>query len=223
MNQLWRGYISQLKGGIASQLTAILSPLESEKFQRLKQPHRINEFVLSRALMRMALSHHYNQPLSYWQFSESPNAAPTLENPIGSPLFISLSHSNDCVLLAISDQAVGLDVENMTQRDEILRIARKVFSHEQQAYLSNLPADLIRQHFYQLWTQKEALVKAMAGSNPPFQMISSSNWPQHDFQIQHGEFEQYALTLAAKQTIQGFSQFHAIPFTQIKTAHFLKN
>ena len=223
MNQLWRGKLDQLGSDIEANLLPMLSSLESEKLQRLKQHNRRKEYILSRALMRMALSRQYEKPLQYWQFSEHPNAAPRLLNPIDSPLFISLSHSADCVMLALSNQAVGLDVERMVRRKETDNIARKVFTAKQQDYLTHLPKNQAIHHFYQLWTHKEALVKALAGAIPSFQMISSTTWPGHDFQIQHGEFGQYALTLASKQPTRVFCQFDAIPFQQVNSADFLKN
>lgn len=223
MNQLWRGYLSQLDSDITEQLVPMLGPQEAEKYQRLNREQRKNEFVLSRALMRMALSQHYSKPLTYWRFSQAPNAAPQLLNPIDAPLFISLSHSTDCVMLAISDQAVGLDVEHVEQRKQLKKIAAKVFSPEQQAFLQSLPEKQLRKHFYQLWTHKEALVKVMAGSNPSFQMISSTNWPEHHFHIQHGNLENHHMTLASKQPNSNFTQYHAIPFSQVEVMHFLRN
>ena len=223
MNQIWRGNTGQLDPEVEARLHPMLSPQESEKYQRLKQSQRREEFVLSRALMRMALTHQYQKPLHHWQFSESPNATPRLLNPIDNAILLSLSHSGNCVMIALSSQAVGLDVELMQSRNQSINIARKVFTAEQQAHLISLPDKLARQYFYQLWTHKEALVKALAGSVPSFQMISSAGWPQHEFQIQHGEFDQYAVTLASKQPTRLFRQFDAIPFQQISTAHFLKN
>ncbi len=223
MNQLWHGDLTQLGSDIEARLVPMLSPLESEKLRRLKRSGRRKEYILSRALMRMALSRQYKKPLRHWQFSESPNAAPILLNPTDTPLFISLSHSGDCVMLALSDQAVGLDVERIEARKQTDSIARKVFTAEQQAYLKRLPEHQSKHYFYQLWTHKEALVKAMAGSIPSFQMISSMAWPKHDFQIQHGVFGQYALTLASKQPTRIFCQFDAIPFQQANPADFLSN
>lgn len=223
MNQLWRGDISQLGSETEANLLPMLSLLESEKFQRLKQLKRRKEYILSRALMRMALSCQYQKPLQHWQFSESPNAAPRLLNPIGTPLFISLSHSGNCVILALSDDAVGLDVERIETRKETIKIAGKVFTTQQQAYLKGLPENQLKQNFYRLWTHKEALVKILAGAIPSFQMISTASWPKHDFHIKHAEFTQYAVTLASKQPARAFSQFEATPFQQVNSANFLNN
>lgn len=221
MNQIWRSSIKQLIPDIEAQLLPMLSPLELEKFQRLKRFQRRKEYILSRSLIRMALSRQYKKPLQYWQFSESPNAAPKLLNPVDTSLFISLSHSSDCVMLALSDQAIGLDIERIDILKEATNIARKVFTTEQQAHLNTLSSNQARRHFYQLWTHKEALVKALAGAIPSFQMISSTAWPNHELHIQHAELNQYAITLASKQPARVFNQFDAIPFQQIKAAHFL--
>lgn len=222
MNQLWRSSLDQLGPDIEARLLPMLSPLEAEKLQRLKQRNRREEYILSRALMRMALSRQYGKPFDHWQFSESSNAAPELLNPKGSPLFISLSHSGNCVMIAFSDQAVGLDIEQINPRKETTSIAGKVFTIEQQSYLHALPASQLESSFYQLWTYKEALVKALKGAVPAFQMISTAAWPQHNFQIQHGQFGLHALTLASEQPTRAFSQFDAIPFEQSIPADILE-
>ncbi len=217
MNQLWQADLRQLAPGIEERLMPMLSHSEQQKLDRLQQSNRRNEFILSRALMRMALSENYHQPYEAWQFLESPNAAPKLETPHNGTLLISLSHSAHHVVLAISDQAVGIDIERVQARKQYLSIARKVFTPAQQASFSGLTEQQSQQKFFELWTQKEALVKAMAGTVTEFQMISTAAWPLQGFHFTQKCTGAYCITLAAKYPASAFKQFKATAFADIKS------
>jgi phosphopantetheinyl transferase len=68
--------------------------------------------------------------------------APVVKN---IPVFVSLSHSEGITLAAVSDSAVGVDIEYRKER-EYLPVARRFFGE--------IPLDL--DDFYRLWTAKEA-------------------------------------------------------------------
>jgi len=72
--------------------------------------------------------------------------------------FISLSHSGACVMLALSERPVGLDIQ--TPDDRLLRLTAKFMHPAEQAYFSSSSlTELLR-----LWTAKEAVYK-WAGRN----------------------------------------------------------
>ena len=72
------------------------------------------------------------------------NGAPFLK---GSSLGISLSHKGDIVALAVSQEAVGVDVEDTTVPRNVERLS-KLFHIEER------PESLY--DFYRVWTAKEA-------------------------------------------------------------------
>lgn len=71
--------------------------------------------------------------------------------------YFNLSHSNDLVMLAVSDTLVGCDIERL--RKAVL--SRHVFHPEEINCLLALPPGEKRDHtFLRLWTAKEAFLKA---------------------------------------------------------------
>ena len=72
------------------------------------------------------------------------NGAPYLK---GSSLFVSLSHKGNVVALAVSNEAVGVDVEDTTVPRNVERLS-KLFAETER------PTSLY--DFYKVWTAKEA-------------------------------------------------------------------
>ena len=79
----------------------------------------------------------------------------------GIPLFFSLSHSGDLVALAVSEQEIGLDVQEMTGADW-KKLAKRFFADEEQEELWRLcePSEESGQReFFRLWSRKESYGK----------------------------------------------------------------
>lgn len=77
-----------------------------------------------------------------------------------SPFYYNLSHSGDRLLLAVSTDEVGCDVEY--KKDEKLAIAKRFFAPEEYEYL------LDKDDFTGIWTLKESVIKACgAGMSYP--------------------------------------------------------
>jgi 4'-phosphopantetheinyl transferase len=74
----------------------------------------------------------------------------------------SLSHTNGMVACAVtSAAAVGVDVERLDRGVDAAKIAARFFAPEETAQLTRLDGDARRAHFCDIWTLKEALVKAL--------------------------------------------------------------
>ena len=72
-------------------------------------------------------------------------------------LFFSLAHTDGIALCALCDKPVGIDIEWIDDRSSLLDIAKRFFSAEEQAYISQSAFPLLV--FYSLWTKKEAYAK----------------------------------------------------------------
>jgi 4'-phosphopantetheinyl transferase len=79
----------------------------------------------------------------------------------GGELHFNVSHSGDAMLLAISrDQEVGIDLEFSRRPRRVVELAERWFAPAEAAALRALP-ELSRQRaFLNLWTCKEAVLKA---------------------------------------------------------------
>ena len=73
----------------------------------------------------------------------------------------NLSHSHGLALLAVTRLGeVGVDVEQVRPMREMLGIAQRFFSKREQAALAALPEAEAPEGFFNLWTRKEAWLKA---------------------------------------------------------------
>ncbi|HEX7817730.1 4'-phosphopantetheinyl transferase family protein [Dyella sp.] len=91
---------------------------------------------------------------------ESEHGRPELET--GHRLRFNWSHSMDTALLAVAlDVQPGVDVERLRPRPRALEIARRYFCADETAWLERLAPDAVAHGFLQLWTAKEAVLKAL--------------------------------------------------------------
>jgi len=77
-------------------------------------------------------------------------------------LQFNLSHSGETLLIGLSRaQALGVDIERGARRRPWLEIAHRYFTAEETAALAALPADSLARGFLDLWSAKEAVLKAI--------------------------------------------------------------
>ena len=89
---------------------------------------------------------------SRYEFKYNENGKPFLE---GCPLQFSLSHSGDFVAVAISDNSVGVDIQEIKDID--LDARKLIFNEEDEKFFQESEDKL--DAFYSLWTIKEAVYK----------------------------------------------------------------
>jgi 4'-phosphopantetheinyl transferase len=75
--------------------------------------------------------------------------------------FLSLAHSGDCVLAAVADRHVGVDVQQLREGDVNPALAARVCSPTELAYLDSVPEPERLRVFMTVWTRKEAYGKAL--------------------------------------------------------------
>ncbi|MGE0279972.1 MAG: 4'-phosphopantetheinyl transferase superfamily protein [Rhizobiaceae bacterium] len=140
---------------------AVMTDDERERSNRFHFDRDRRQFTISRALLRFTLSSYVlGVAPADWRFSRNQYGRPAIENAIDAPLDFNLSHTTGCAVLAVSRlPCVGVDVEWLGRQLDALDLARRFFAYAEVAALPNDPAGRDRQ-FFQLWTLKEAFVKA---------------------------------------------------------------
>jgi len=74
----------------------------------------------------------------------------------------NLSHSAEKMLIAVSyEKAVGVDIEQIKPRCSLSDLVKKCFALSEQNYWFGLPENEKTAAFYDFWTRKEAVVKAI--------------------------------------------------------------
>ncbi|OOG53259.1 4'-phosphopantetheinyl transferase superfamily protein [Rhodanobacter sp. C03] len=87
---------------------------------------------------------------------------PALAADLDPSLGFNWSHSGDHALIAIGRQVQpGIDLERRRERPRALEIARRYFNADESAALAALPAADRSVAFLELWTTKEAVLKAL--------------------------------------------------------------
>ena len=80
------------------------------------------------------------------------------EKPLIQGLHFNLSHSEERILLAISDSAIGCDIEKIAKAS--FDLAEHFFCPDENNYLSGIVDENRKnQAFFRLWTVKESYVK----------------------------------------------------------------
>jgi 4'-phosphopantetheinyl transferase len=93
------------------------------------------------------------------QFSE--RGKPQLKN---SATTFNVSHSHSAILIAITESLkIGVDVEYMNPAVDAIGIAKKYFSAGETYELQMLSGAEQISRFYEMWTDKEAHIKAQGG------------------------------------------------------------
>jgi 4'-phosphopantetheinyl transferase len=148
---------------IRSACAELLCPGERQQAERFTSDRRRREYVLAHGLVRAALSRFAPEVAPpAWRFARSRYGRPFIASPqSGEPLHFSLSHTDGFVACAVSScERIGIDVETTDRQTAHLEIARTFFSSAELACLMSLPPAQQKDRFFDIWTLKEAYVKA---------------------------------------------------------------
>ena len=126
------------------------------------------EYLVTRALVRTVLSRYTGVAPDKWRFRNQPDGRPEVVQPnlATTPRF-NLSHTRGLIACLVArDRDVGVDVENTTRSVGFLDIADRYFSPSEAADIRSLPDSSRRKRFFEYWTLKESIIKAMGTQTP---------------------------------------------------------
>lgn len=156
---LWRFRLDPPPSTITD-LRPLLSPDESVRAERLRIPSKKMEFIAARGRLRQILARYLETSPAALHFAYGSAGKPSLALP-GPPFFFNLAHAGHWGLLGISAQEqIGVDVEWLKRPVDIGQIAGWSFGEELSAELDALPPEMRSRLFFQLWTAREARLKA---------------------------------------------------------------
>lgn len=115
-----------------------------------------------RAPLCTLLSMYLGLPVEGIALVEGEHGRPELAAPWNGLLQFNWSHSGDVALIALARSvAPGVDIERLRPRASAMQLAQRFFHPEETAALALLDASARERTFLQLWTGKEAVLKAM--------------------------------------------------------------
>lgn len=144
-----------------------LAPDELARWRRYIPPVVRHEFMVTRGLGRRVLAELLGAEPRALSFELGPYGRPELRDAAAPPmapgrrLRFNLSNTRGLVACAVAwDVDIGVDVEAMDRATETVGVADRFFSEAEVAGLRALAPEKQRRRFFELWTLKEAYIKA---------------------------------------------------------------
>lgn len=143
-------------------LRDILSAAEHERAGRYMFEMDQARFISCRASLRLLLSRYTGCPAENIVLRYEPQGKPALAGIAGWQF--NVSHSRNVGAIAISRyDSLGIDVEIIDPGFPVDEVAAEILAKDEMRDLAALPPEDQGAHFFQLWTLKEALLKAVGG------------------------------------------------------------
>lgn len=145
---------------LLARFSRMMSNEERQRQQRFKFAHLRHDALITRALVRTALSHYAPIEPEQWQFVSGSHGKPSIADP-GIKLKFNISHTEDFIICAVTPCFdIGVDVEWLERQSDTLSIADRFFSPDEVSELFSLPEDARHSRFFDYWTLKESYIKA---------------------------------------------------------------
>jgi phosphopantetheinyl transferase len=138
-----------------------LSKVELTRAKLFKSLPMGQQWAFFHVALRDILSRYLNLCASDIEFCLDQNKKPLIAHVSEPPLFFNLTHSGRYARVAISSVApVGVDIEVCKAIQDAENVVQRFFSKQEIQQLADVNKNLFHQSFYQVWTAKEALIKA---------------------------------------------------------------
>lgn len=137
---------------------AWLGESERARCARFVRPERRRQFIVGRALLRLALGRLLGRAPQAIVLHERAGLAPAL--PGIADVGFSISHSGRWVACAAGRElALGLDIERIDPARDVMALAEQAFDAAQVLALQALSPELRQAAFYRMWCAHEARIK----------------------------------------------------------------
>ena len=158
---MWKVALATTNAGLGD-LPSLLSAAELERGSRFSFEKDQARFVSCRASLRILMGRYTGIAPEKLVFRYEPQGKPALAGVSGWQF--NVSHSRDLAAIAISRyDAVGIDVELIDPHFPRDEVAPDILAVDELRDLAALPVAGQPPYFFQLWTLKEALLKAVGG------------------------------------------------------------
>jgi len=173
---LWYSKISESTLAAEDAVIRMLSISEQGRLNSIGSKTRRREYLLSRALMRHALSQRFMRQDPEWLVEDRPESPPVVSN-LPADTHISLSHSNGCICFAIAASPLGIDIEAADRKRDFGALAEAFMNDEELAFLA---ARKLGQadYFYRVWSAKEACYKSLSAAQQSITPLSKIRYSE---------------------------------------------
>ena len=140
----------------------ILNKEEQIKAKKFRFEYHQRQFIVARSTLKMILGRYLNIPAHDIQFSYSSRGKPRLADELGGDqLQFNTSHSQELAIYGVTrDRPIGVDIEYLRPMSDAKQLAKRFFCPQEYHQISPLTSPDLEAAFFQLWTAKEAYLKA---------------------------------------------------------------
>ena len=141
-----------------------LGASEQVRCARFVRAGRRRQFIVGRALLRLALGRLLGVSPEGIALTERPGQAPLLASPRFAGF--SISHSGRWVACGASlETALGLDIERIDPARDVMALAQQAFPAHDVDLLQACAPDALHATFYRMWCRHEARIKLGVTAN----------------------------------------------------------
>lgn len=138
---------------------ALLTPDDRRRRDAFVFEQNRHEYLVTRALVRGVLAGYLGMTPQELAFARNAHGRPELSPASGARF--NLSNTVDFVVCAVTHgRDLGVDIETIERADDILQLASTVFTDGERGMLAQLALEDRRRRGVELWTLKEAYIKA---------------------------------------------------------------
>jgi 4'-phosphopantetheinyl transferase len=198
---VWFRMTNNLDGLELNRDAALLDQRESDCRDRFRLSRDRRDYTAAHALLRRALSRRCSLPPEAWRFDVAATRKPIVDVlAVPMALDFSLSHTRGAVACAVGQGVeIGIDVETIDQSLEVDALAEVCLAPCERVALAQERPSQRSATFVELWTLKEAYVKAIGlGLSSPlaslaFEFLQDGTLMFHPSNSGDGNVWQFAL------------------------------
>lgn len=160
---LWFTQCDDVSDELRAAYLQLLSPEELAQNARFHFERDRTRHLITRALTRTTLSRYLPIPPQSWSFISDAHGRPGIANTNveHGHLRFNLSHAGNIVAIGVANERdIGIDVEHVDRRAALFDEASRFFARDEIAALAAVADDQRAARFFDLWTLKEAYIKA---------------------------------------------------------------
>lgn len=159
---VWRIRLDLPEERLASS-RALLAPDEQARADRYRFAADSRRYTVTRGALRRILSGITSLAPETLTFDYDAHGKPSLAaRHTTSPVNFNVSHAGDLALIAVAaGRVIGVDVERLRPVDQMDDLVRQTFTMRERAAFVQMPLDRRRRAFFEVWTRKEAVLKAL--------------------------------------------------------------
>ncbi len=181
--QIWQLNLQRINHQVRN-LHNTLSEDELLRAERFKFSRHKRDFICYRAILRLLVGCYLGIKPEEVVFNYDTYGKPSIESSLNTlDLRFNISHSEGDIVYAFSiDRELGIDIEQAKREIDFMPIAERFFHTQEVQILKKSRIEQRLRTFYQFWTRKEALIKAIgSGLSYPLHSIDTSGFRSNEW------------------------------------------